>query len=84
VLLPGSSLIVSDEGPSGETGKDTDFIVVMSGEPQGGLVIRNRQTASRNRDDVFGFFGRDGLFGRSSSSSYGRSSPRSGFPFFGD
>ena len=35
-LLPGSSLIVSDEETSGETGKDTDFIVYMSGEPQGG------------------------------------------------
>jgi L,D-transpeptidase catalytic domain len=82
VVLPGSSLIVSDEGPSIETGKDTDFIVVMSGDPQGGLSIRNHQTASRNRDDPFGFFGRDSLFGRSSSSSYGRSSPRTGFPFF--
>jgi hypothetical protein len=82
VVLPGSSLIVSDEGPSIETGKDTDFVVVMSGEPQGGLAIRHHQTASRNRDDLFGFFGRESLFGRSSSSSYGRSSPRSGFPFF--
>jgi hypothetical protein len=36
VLLPGSALIVSDEGLSNETGKDTDFIVFMSGEPQGG------------------------------------------------
>jgi hypothetical protein len=78
--LPGSSLIVSDEGPSIETGKDTDFVVVMSGEPQGGLSIRRHQTASH--DSESGFFGRESLFGR--SSSYGRSSPRSGFPFFGD
>lgn len=35
-VLPGSSLIISDDGPSSETGKDTDFIVFMSGEPQGG------------------------------------------------
>jgi multidrug efflux pump subunit AcrA (membrane-fusion protein) len=41
VLLPGSSLIVSDEGPSIETGKDTDFVVFMSGEPQGGIAIRS-------------------------------------------
>ena len=40
VLLPGSSLIVSDEGPSNETGKDTDFIVFMSGEPQGSSTSR--------------------------------------------
>jgi hypothetical protein len=83
VVLPGASLIVSDEGPSIETGKDTDFVVVMSGEPQGGLSIRRRQTVSRNRDGEFGFFGGGGLFGRSSS-SYGRSSSRSGFPFFSD
>jgi hypothetical protein len=43
VLLPGSSVIISDEGLSIETGKDTDFVVVMSGEPQGALKIRQRQ-----------------------------------------
>ncbi|HEY8277480.1 MAG TPA: L,D-transpeptidase family protein, partial [Methyloceanibacter sp.] len=31
----GTSLILSDEGPHKETGQATDFIVVMSGEPQG-------------------------------------------------
>jgi L,D-transpeptidase catalytic domain len=40
-LLPGSSLIISDEGTSSETGKDTDFIVFMSGEPQGGAAFRS-------------------------------------------
>jgi hypothetical protein len=34
VVWPGSSLIISNEGPSRETGKDTDFVLVMSGEPQ--------------------------------------------------
>ncbi len=43
VVLPGSSLIVSDEGLSIETGKDTDFVVVMSGEPQGALKMRQRE-----------------------------------------
>jgi L,D-transpeptidase catalytic domain len=43
IVLPGSSLIISDEGPSRETGKDTDFVVVMSGEPQGALKIRQRE-----------------------------------------
>ena len=43
VVLPGSSLIVSDEGLSVETGKDTDFVVVMSGEPQGALKVRQRE-----------------------------------------
>ena len=48
VLLPGSSLIVSDEGPSNETGKDTDFIVFMSGEPQGGGASRGTLMAQRD------------------------------------
>jgi hypothetical protein len=53
VVLPGSSLIVSDEGPSRETGKDTDFVVVMSNEPQGALKIRQREPLPP-RDDFFG------------------------------
>jgi hypothetical protein len=43
VVLPESSLIISDEGPSRETGKDTDFVVLMSGEPQGALKVRQRE-----------------------------------------
>jgi L,D-transpeptidase catalytic domain len=42
LVSPGSSLIISDEAASRETGKDTDFIVLMSGEPQGGIKIRRR------------------------------------------
>ena len=52
VVLAGSSLIISDEGPSRETGKDTDFVVVMSGEPQGALKIRQREPMPM---DEFGF-----------------------------
>ena len=44
-LLPGSSLIISDEGAGSDTGKDTDFIVFMSGEPQGGGAFRSVVTA---------------------------------------
>jgi hypothetical protein len=53
VVLPGSSLIVSDEAASIETGKDTDFVVLMSGEPQGGIKTRRREPRFRN-DDFFG------------------------------
>ena len=42
-MLPGSSLIISDEGLSIETGKDTDFVTVMSSEPQGALKVRQRE-----------------------------------------
>jgi hypothetical protein len=52
-LLPGSSLIISDEEASRETGKDTDFIVFMNGEPKGGATFRSpviaRADAERRR-----------------------------------
>jgi hypothetical protein len=37
-----SSLIISDEGPSSETGHGTEFVIVMSDQPQGGLAHRRR------------------------------------------
>ena len=49
VVSPGSALIVSDEALSRETGPATEFIVVMSGEPQGGIKIRRRDAAGRGR-----------------------------------
>ena len=45
-MAPRSSLIITDEALSSETGKDTDFVVVLSGEPQGGLKIRRRAPAA--------------------------------------
>jgi hypothetical protein len=42
LLSPGSSLIISDEGISNETSKGTDFVILMSGEPQGGIRMRHR------------------------------------------
>ena len=53
VVLPGSSLIVSDEGAHLETGKDTGFVVLMSGEPQGGIKSRRREFMARPRGDGF-------------------------------
>ncbi|WP_197033750.1 L,D-transpeptidase family protein [Bradyrhizobium sp. URHD0069] len=41
-MAPRSSLIVTDEGVSSETGKGTDFVVLLSGEPQGGIKTRRR------------------------------------------
>jgi hypothetical protein len=42
-VAPRSSVIVTDEGPSSETGKGTDFVIVMSDEPQGGIKFRRRE-----------------------------------------
>jgi hypothetical protein len=46
---PDTSLIVSDEALSRETGPATEFIVLMSGEPQGGIKIRRRPGEPRTR-----------------------------------
>ena len=46
----GSSLIVSDEEMSKETGQATDFVVLISGEPQGGLKKRRRQAPTARFD----------------------------------
>jgi hypothetical protein len=61
VASPGSAVIVSDEALSNETGKSTDFVVVMSGEPQGGIKIRKRNSdtpsAWRRDRDPYGDYG---------------------------
>jgi hypothetical protein len=43
----GSALIVSDEAPYKETAAGTDFIVVLSDEPQGALKIRTPEPAEK-------------------------------------
>jgi hypothetical protein len=50
IASPRSSLIISDEALSPETGKGTGFVVLLSGEPQGGIKFRRRglETASRH------------------------------------
>ena len=40
MVSPRSSIIISDEALSPETGNGTDFVVLMSGEPQGGIKHR--------------------------------------------
>ena len=42
MLSPRSSLIISDEELSAETGNNTGSVVVLSGEPQGGVKPRRR------------------------------------------
>ena len=53
LMSPGSAMIVSDEPLSRETGPATEFIVVMSGEPQGGIKIRRREPEARSRYQRF-------------------------------
>ena len=55
---PRSSLIISDEALSPETGKGTEFVVIMSDEPQGGIKFRRHGAVAearylRPRDHLF-------------------------------
>ena len=43
-VSPRSALIISDEPLSPETGASTEFVVTLSGEPQGGLKQRRRSS----------------------------------------
>jgi hypothetical protein len=49
IASPRSSLIISDEALSSETGKDTEFVVLMSGEPQGGIKFRRHGPQTKVR-----------------------------------
>jgi hypothetical protein len=49
IASPRSSLIISDEELSSETGKDTEFVVLLSGEPQGGIKLRGREPVAKVR-----------------------------------
>jgi hypothetical protein len=44
-VSPRSSLIISDEALTSETGNGTEFVVLLSGEPQGGIKNRHRSPA---------------------------------------
>jgi hypothetical protein len=43
LISPHSSVIVYDEALSRETGEGTEFVVIMSDEPQGGIKIRTHR-----------------------------------------
>ncbi len=42
LVSPRSSLLISDEALSSETGNGTEFVALLSGEPQGGIKNRRR------------------------------------------
>ncbi len=82
--LPRSSIIVSDEPLSSETNYRTEFVAVLSNQPQGGFITRrptvsNVPMASRDAgdDDGFGLFSQRGW---ETQTSYPR---RRGDPFGG-
>jgi hypothetical protein len=57
--LPRSSIIISDEPLSRETNYRTEFVAVLSNQPQGGFITRKPSTdylIARDDNDGFGFF----------------------------
>jgi hypothetical protein len=61
--MPRSSIVVSDEPLSAETNYRTEFVAVLSNQPQGGFITRQPTTDilvenDNVRDDGFGFFQR--------------------------
>src|SRR3954454_4116405 len=70
--LPRSSIVISDEPLSAETNYRTEFVAVLSNQPQGGFITRKPTTdvliADENGDNGFGWF-----FQRGSGSQSGNS-----------
>ena len=67
MVSPRSSLIISDEALSPETGRGTEFVVLMSDEPQGGVNFRRHQPRNGDRYDFPGdrlFYRRAPFVGR--------------------
>ncbi len=60
----GSSLIISDEDLNKETGPATDFIVVSSTDPQGGLMMRKPEFPRIERAARYAERGETGPIGR--------------------
>jgi hypothetical protein len=57
--MPRSSIIISDEPLSKETNYRTEFVVVLSDQPQGGFITRTPTTdVIAREDDGFPFFQR--------------------------
>jgi hypothetical protein len=60
--LPRSSIVISDESLSAETNYRTEFVAVLSNQPQGGFITREPSTEAVvtsdnfHNEDAFGFF----------------------------
>ncbi|MBS0242097.1 MAG: L,D-transpeptidase family protein, partial [Proteobacteria bacterium] len=83
--LPRSSIVISDEPLSRETNFRTEFVMVLSDQPQGGFITRQPTPRPPPRDgwgdDAFSFFGQS-YQGRQAANSRrrgGYSPPQSGW-----
>jgi hypothetical protein len=77
--LPRSSIIVSDEPLSSETNYRTEFVAVLSNQPQGGFITRRPTTdALVASDNGWGDDGSNSFFGRNWNSQSGNTRRRGG------
>jgi hypothetical protein len=77
--LPRSSIIVSDEPLSSETNYRTEFVAVLSNQPQGGFITRKPTTdALVASDNGWGDDGSNSFFGRNWNSQSGNTRRRGG------
>jgi hypothetical protein len=80
--LPRSSIIVSDEPLSAETNYRTEFVAVLSNQPQGGFITRKPTADSIVAGDGFWGDERSGsFFQRNWDSQFGNTRRRSG-PYY--
>ena len=82
---PRSSIIISDEPLNKETGDRTEFVVVLSDQPQGGLAMRRRPAnvrTARRQDGGFGSRGWGFPFDNTARSGGQYSYPRSGQNYY--
>jgi L,D-transpeptidase catalytic domain len=78
--LPRSSIIISDEPPNREQNYRTEFIVVLSNQPQGGLAIRKPAGDAVARRDDWGGYGYGNAYGYGYARQYG--SPYAGPSYY--
>jgi hypothetical protein len=77
--LPRSSIVVSDEPLSAETNYRTEFVAVLSNQPQGGFITRRPSTDDLvASDDVRDDNGFGGFFQRSWNSQTGNARRQGG------
>jgi hypothetical protein len=79
--LPRSSIVVSDEPLSSETNYRTEFVAVLSNQPQGGFITRRPTTdALVASDNGWGDDGSNSFFGRNWNSQSGNTRRREYYP----
>ena len=62
IALPRSSIIVSDEPPSRETNYRTEFVSVLSNQPQGGFITRKPTVPAPPPIDTWDSYDGGGFF----------------------